>query len=195
MTAPCHVGMASLPAMGSSTCGDAAWIWEDVSRIRLVVVDASGHGASAAHACRTISQSDVLDPALSIQDQLLHLHQQLQGTVGAAGMVLEMDRQQTPATVRWVGVGNIRLWSQRAQPTPQQGRPGLLGHRLPSIRHNRLSLQSNEAMFVATDGVLSSAEHATLTPGGHPSCETWAHAIVHDHHRSHDDATLVILCP
>lgn len=190
------VGAATLPKRGQAIPGDAAWTWTAETQARVVVADGVGHGRRAAAVLESLQRSGVLGPSTDPEELLRRMHAVLQGSIGAVCMVVDVSVGPGRTHVRWSGVGNVRLWTQHAVNQPVEGRPGVVGQRLPHRLEVRdLTMTGRERIFVATDGVRRSVEAASRQLPR--SCDSLdhVHSLLHAHHNPSDDGTLVVLCP
>jgi hypothetical protein len=114
--------------------GDAVlFVRPRAGRLRALLVDGAGHGASAAEAERCALEWPGTVSAEHPEEVISGLHEVLRGTVGASVAVLDVE-QRSPA-VRLASVGNSRLLlvsdDERRWFDSQDG---LLGHQLPTVR-------------------------------------------------------------
>lgn len=182
---------ASVPYMGMQTNGDRAYLDLEPGRCRLGLIDAAGHGPPASEVCDQIEHSDILHTHPTPQAALIALHELLRGTVGAAALIADIYPEAGHARVSYAGVGNVRLWRGRHNPTHHEGQPGMLGSRMPqTLRPHEVTLSDGDLLMLTTDGVRSGAR--ALLPRTYLSAIAMAHAAVHDHARPYDDATCVV---
>ena len=183
----------SVPCAGHRDIGDAAWINQSERCWRTLLVDASGHGTRAHQLCRRIEESRGFSLDGDLVLLLGHLHEALKGTAGAAAMAAEVLWQGDHARLRYVGVGNVRLWVDAREDFSDEGLPGLLGTRLPTrLELREHILNEGDRLALVTDGIRSTARK--MLAGAATGVQDLATRLVQEHARSHDDATCVLLC-
>jgi hypothetical protein len=185
--------VCSVPCAGQLDNGDAAWLAQGEQLWRALLVDASGHGAAAHRLCQRIADSEVFRATGELANIMQHLHDVLAGTAGAAAMIADVHWQGTQARLRYVGVGNIRLWVDGREGLSDEGQPGLLGSRFPAhLTVRERLLYEGDRLALVSDGVRSSARQQLSSPAS--GVQDLAAQLVHGHARRHDDATCVLLC-
>lgn len=192
MTRAWDIGVGSLPAAGGMSSGDAAWLHEVDGRLRIVVLDVSGHGQGAADTCAGLEEGGVVRAGLSVLEQVEALHLALRGTRGAAALVVDAQAHGRTASVLWAGVGNVRLWTCRSASHILTGQAGTLGIRVPRrLRTGTLTLAPDSTLGLHTDGV---RDDGVLPVGCSPTAdlESTARALVQTAARRYDDATIVL---
>jgi phosphoserine phosphatase RsbX len=184
-------GTASMPMPGESVLGDRAVVDFAAQHVLLAVIDGVGHGPEAAAAARlaadtlTGSEPDLATAALECHGVLAH-------TRGAALSLASIDRRDH--TLTWVGIGNVesRLL-HGSDPVPVSEslllHTGVVGHELPRLAPQTLSLAHGDLLIFATDGIRR--EFADdLMPRG--SCREIANRILQDHRVGSDDALVLV---
>jgi hypothetical protein len=185
-------GTASIPCLGEVLNGDRAFIAAGPGRWLALLVDGCGHGRAAAAIGARIAASGVFQPDVGLGPLLEALHALLAGTVGAAALAAEVV-WVTEATARlsYTGVGNVQVWVRSQDPLVDEGRPGLLGSRFPSLRVHHVPLALGDRLALVTDGIRREGRHALEQPRA--NAHQIATQVVHQYGRSHDDATCVAL--
>lgn len=185
--------VCSVPCAGHRDIGDAAWVRQSERCWRTLLVDVSGHGKRAHELCRRIEESRGFNLDGDLVQTLGYLHKVLTGTLGAAAMMAEVLWRGDHALLRYVGVGNVRLWVDSHQEFSDEGLPGLLGSRLPNqLALRERTLNEGDRLALVTDGIRSTARQMLSVPAR--SVQDMATRLVQDHARGHDDATCVLLC-
>jgi len=186
------------PCEGYTRAGDA---WVALLRPdgeRLVVVDATGHGTSAADLAERVvrlvqSHNDLAAP------QLLELLSQALGrTEGAAVGVLDVDY---PAqTARWTAVGNLTLRVVRDNRVERAGgsqqwdaQSGVVGLYLPKLRTSHIPLAGVVLLVVASDGIAGAALRKLQASDANTDAASLALRLVRNHGRRYDDATCLVV--
>jgi hypothetical protein len=172
--------------------GDRAWVGGDETVWRALVVDVSGHGRHADSIAQHLSEAAVFDSADSPRALLLVLDRVLTGTVGAAAMAVDVRWLDDTASLRYAGVGNVRLWVNSSRDSVVEGQPGLLGTRLPRHLHETSrALHHGDRLAIVTDGIRSEGRALLQQPLG--PAHALATELVHRYSKIHDDATCVAL--
>jgi negative regulator of sigma-B (phosphoserine phosphatase) len=177
---------ASRPKIGEKVNGDAVVMRRHDACALFAVVDALGHGPTAAVVAeRARSYLEEVSLELDIRKILTGLHAHLRGGRGAAAMIclLHDDR------LEGCGVGNVELRIS-ASNVPVVLSPGVLGGTVRNFRvfHGKLYLRSRIVLF--SDGVSARFQLDTLRDLPPPDlCEH----LVEQHGRSHDDATALVV--
>jgi negative regulator of sigma-B (phosphoserine phosphatase) len=176
---------ATRPKLGESMNGDAVVTRGSASRNLVAVVDALGHGPTAAEVARRACEHlEAVPLAADVRAIVEGLHRELRGTRGAAAMVCVVDE----GWIEGCGVGNVDLRVQGAR-IPVMLSPGVLGGQVRSFRVFRGELHAGSRLALFSDGISSrfTLEHVrALAPADAVS------RIVTQHAYTHDDATLLI---
>jgi negative regulator of sigma-B (phosphoserine phosphatase) len=174
------------PKVGESVNGDAVVFRHADARGLLAVIDALGHGPTAAevaHKATRYLQSVAMEA--DVRRILTGLHGELRGGRGAAAMICAIHGDR----LEGCGVGNVELRINGSD-VPVVLSPGVLGGTVRNFRvfHGKLYLRSRIVLF--SDGVSSRFQLDTMrdqSPG-----ELCAHLVAH-HGRSYDDATALVV--
>jgi negative regulator of sigma-B (phosphoserine phosphatase) len=179
------VAHRSRPAAGETACGDLAYSRHESGAWLLAVVDALGHGPSAAEAAELARA--FLDHASlerTSAQLMLALHDALKGSRGAAAVLLvARDRAFDCCSV---GNVSVRAHATRPMVIPNAG---IVGFRIPEMRSTEFEIPAGARIALASDGIsgkLDLAASVHLEP--ERACE-WAldrFAI------ARDDATILI---
>ena len=181
-----HWEQASRPCAGHFVSGDRLLVRAQADRLDLALIDVAGHGREAFALAEALAAplEDQLrgDPAATLR----WLHGHLQRSRGASVGLLSLD--PIARRLLWCAIGNVtlRLAGGRTLLT----RPGQAGTWLPTCTNEVADLLPGQAWVLFTDG-LRSAAGADPLPRGAPADQ--ARALLADHARSHDDATVVVL--
>lgn len=188
------IGVISTPYPGETENGDG-WSYRGAGRRHtLLVVDGSGHGASAARAAeaaiRIFSEFGDEDCAALVE----RMHRGLASTRGAALAVARIDGSE--GVVRYVGVGNIIGSVANGADTRQMvSHNGTAGHVAPRIREFTYSCSGTPSIIMHSDG-LSNRWRLADYPGlavCHPALI--AGVLFRDFRRGRDDATVAVMRP
>ena len=189
------VGAATLPKSGQTVPGDAAWVWSNDDKVRVVVVDGVGHGLRASFVLQKIQKSNVLQVNTDMAVLLSRMNTVLSGTIGAVCLIVDLFEGSEFVHLEYAGVGNVRFWTQSTVGKALEGRPGVLGQRFPRrIDVQHIPLDKGERIFIATDGVRTAAERQSRHLPLECNSMVHVHSLLHDHHNPSDDGTLVVIC-
>jgi len=191
-TAAVSWGGVCVPMRGETACGDAWSLRDNDGRQRLLVVDGLGHGPDAAlvaqAAIRVAGEHPNFEPARVLEC----LHGALRNTRGAAAAVASI----VPHTGRGVyaGIGNIRAFTWGPDGVRNLvSHNGTLGHQVRKFHAFDFALPPRAMLVMHSDGISSRLDvHGYVgIERHHPS--VIAAAILRDHWRGRDDATVAVL--
>ncbi len=186
-----QVGAVVDPYPGETESGDGwAMVEPDIGPM-FMMIDGSGHGPAAALVARTAATAFQSLRNSNCVEVTEALHRTLGPTRGGAAAVAYIDRPNR--LVRFVGVGNIAAaMVSDGQMRRMVSHNGILGHAAPRIREFTYPFGNDVGLILHSDG-LSSKWELSDYPGimaQHPSL--LAGALVRDHRRSRDDASVVV---
>ncbi|MBB0243759.1 SpoIIE family protein phosphatase [Streptomyces alkaliphilus] len=186
------LGAVCLPVEGERLGGDA-WRIDETDGVRtLVLVDALGHGETAAEVARAAVRVHRRDPARPLPEILIALNKGLRHTRGAAVAVLRTGRGST----EWCGVGNIRcrvVSPDGTITTAASGPPGIVGWNMPRPMVRRVSPSPGSTVVLHTDGI---DERWIRSPSPfllRLPAPLLAAALTHAHRIARDDSTVLTL--
>jgi negative regulator of sigma-B (phosphoserine phosphatase) len=174
--------------------GDAYVVKESPEGVLIAVIDGVGHGREAAEASRLAAatvESALDEDAVSL---LWRCHEELKGSRGAVMTLAFVCRREK--TMTWIGVGNIESvlfhtgTSGRQRPDHVLLRGGIVGHRLPPLRAQVLSMAPNDVLIFATDGIRPEFSEA-FTSNGEP--QAIADRILAQYRKGNDDALVLVV--
>jgi phosphoserine phosphatase RsbX len=184
-------GVAARTRLGEVTAGDRAFVTPLDGGTLGAVVDGLGHGPEAARAA-SIGGRILRQP---LDRDLVALagrcHEALRGTRGAALSLALVSASERALT--WLGVGGIEgrvFRSRRPRQALLSVASGVLGHRLPPLRPQRLPLDPGDVIVLATDGVERHFDRALRLCG---SAAEIAERVVAASWRGDDDALVLVV--
>ncbi|WCM86471.1 ATP-binding protein [Acidovorax sp. NCPPB 3576] len=187
-----RVGAIRLPLAGENVCGDAWAAALDGARAALFVGDGLGHGSEAAKASGAAAALFLQAPFADLREQIEDMHAELQSTRGAAVCSLRLDAEA--ATVRSTGVGNVVArvvsgLSDRSIVTQH----GTVGMAMRRPQETTTALPPYALLVVHSDGIETRWHSDSIQRllGSDPTLV--AAVLMRDHHRSRDDATVVVV--
>jgi negative regulator of sigma-B (phosphoserine phosphatase) len=184
-------GGYSRPLAGFAECGDAFVVCAmqpgDGSALLVAVVDGLGHGKEAGVAAQAATRKVRELRALPVDEILRHCDRELQPTRGAAMGVLRIAED---GSGEFCGIGNIEVQVLAGQPPGLFCLPGIVGHRLRTVRALPFTMLAGDIYCLHSDGVSGRGNLRDCLPG---APEAVARCIVDRWGRRHDDATAVIL--
>ena len=209
-------GYWSEPFRGIPPCGDAAAMVIGAQGSWLLVLDAIGHGVSAARIARRLlamfqqsvqaSPSDALPPtpgtpaALTPIALVEQLHRQLtvdsQDNQAAVGLFrFSPCNSQLDAVL----VGNLDARVLRPEGCSRlSSQNGMLGGRLPRLQSQRLPLQHDSVLAVFSDGMrireaAAVLPHHVYRDRGGRSLSLLARTLVDGYRRDYDDSSCALV--
>ncbi|HVU05990.1 MAG TPA: SpoIIE family protein phosphatase [Polyangiaceae bacterium] len=180
------VSHVSLPMVGEIENGDGVLVRTDEQgRALIAVVDGLGHGPQAAlvsrRALECLNGVSLGDPVLSVM-QLLH--RELAGSRGAAATLCTIRE----GAVEACAVGNVEIRSAELR-LPLVFSAGILGSRVAKFHVARANLVPRARLVLFSDGISS---RTPLDRVRHLSPEAACAAIIAQHRRKEDDATILV---
>jgi negative regulator of sigma-B (phosphoserine phosphatase) len=177
---------ASRAKVGEKVNGDAVVFRTADSRGLVAVVDALGHGPTAAdvaqRAQRYLSEVPLETDVLNV---LTGLHRELRASRGAAAMVCMINGDRLDGC----GVGNVELRITGSD-VPVVLSPGILGGSVRSFRVFRGTLRLRSRMVLFSDGVSARFELDSLR---HLGPDQLSERLISHHGRAYDDATALVV--
>lgn len=185
-------GVALRPLAGESESGDRHVLAEVPNGELVAVMDGLGHGPIASQAA-TIAAATVEayahePPAFLFQ----RCHERLKRTRGVVMSVAAFDPD---GTLTWLGVGNVVGVLARAQAGTSARRDwllvrgGVVGDRLPTLRHSILRVRQGDTLYMATDGI---SDDFTRDIGSRDPPQRIADDILRRYARATDDALILV---
>lgn len=188
-------GVAEAPMVAGTESGDAHVVRQLPEGVLAAVIDGLGHGDEAADAARIAGNTLVSSPHEDTISLLWRCHEALKETRGAVMTLLFVA---PGGAMTWIGVGNIEgvLFrcdsSGRVRSNHVLQRGGVVGHRLPPLRAESLTMQPRDTIVLATDGIRPEFSDE-LAPNQDP--QAIADDIMARHRKGTDDAlVLVVRC-
>ncbi|NEO85646.1 MAG: SpoIIE family protein phosphatase [Spirulina sp. SIO3F2] len=179
------------PCFGEHVSGDTAIIEVRENHLFLAIVDVLGHGPAAHDLSLKIEEFLKENWTIDVQETLLNLHKNCQGTLGAAvGLgVLEMRT----GLLSYCGVGNtvIRVLGSRSRRLYSTN--GIIGSRMHTPVEQQLQLIPSDILLLYTDGIKDRFELRDYRQILYERCFTIVRRIVRDFSKPYDDATCIAL--
>jgi len=184
----------SVPRQGETANGDAVVMRNESNADLLAVVDALGHGPTAAavaeQACNLLRETPLTD---GVEKIVQRLHESLKGTRGSAAMVCLIRPSPSASNtglyeIEGCSIGNVDMRS-KVSSLAITLTPGVLGGRIDRIRVFGGTLLDQERLVIFSDGIsprFHLRDLSMLSPSD--ACQT----IFDEHRRSHDDATVLV---
>lgn len=179
-------GHATRAKVGESVNGDAIVFRDGDSRGMFAVVDALGHGPTAAEVAHR-AQRYLLSVSMDadVHQILTGLHGELRASRGAAAMVCTLHGDRLTGC----GVGNVEL-RVSGSGVPVVLSPGVLGGSVRSFRVFQGRLHARSRIVLFSDGVSARFE---LDRMRHLSPEELSRRLISHHGREYDDATALVV--
>lgn len=182
-------GSYGRPCVGERVSGDAAVVEDGGDVIFVAVVDVLGHGPQA-HEVSLRAEAFLRGSwTRSPVDTLMRLHQELEGTRGAAAGIAVVDRQASE--VRYAGVGNTVARTFGSEERGLHSVDGTLGQSVRSPQSQTIRLSNRGVLLLYTDGVRSSFKLDDYAQLLYESASHISRKVVERFGRSYDDATCV----
>lgn len=190
--APFNVGVVSVAVAAEEPCGDSWAVRLNGRTAGALVVDGLGHGLLAAEASRAAIDAWTPERHAGIAESLAAIHGAIRHTRGAAGAIVEIDREAQ--VMRFVGIGNIAAAILMVDGRMRQAvsHNGTLGHEARTFREFAYPWYGDSLLVVHSDG-LSSHWSLEAYPGlarRHPAII--AAVLYRDFSRVRDDVTVLV---
>ncbi|MGB9713319.1 MAG: ATP-binding protein [Dissulfurimicrobium sp.] len=181
------------PYPGETYSGDAFYCQDDGCFCRMALIDATGHGISAARTAQTVIDVLAALPLNIGLDRVLEAAgEALAGSDGASVHVLVLDRGLSKVAAAGIGNVNCTLYLDGIR-RGLTSRPGVLGNgRLARKGFEIYNFSSQVLCFMHSDGVRPMPDlppEIALKPI--PS-GIWAHLFFNPESSSEDDASLAV---
>ncbi|MEV3992435.1 SpoIIE family protein phosphatase [Streptomyces sp. NPDC049837] len=187
------VGAVRVPADGESACGDS-WGLAVTGDVRTaLVVDGLGHGKPASEAAELAVRAFHRDPGQPLPHLLRTMNRALRRSRGAAVGLLRLSADG----IEQCAVGNVRTLLLAHDGIRQRfaGQPGVVGWNMPEPRVQRVPAEPGTVAVLHSDGIDARWTHAPAPFLTGLPAPLLAGALVHEHRRSRDDATVLTLGP
>jgi hypothetical protein len=188
-------GVAEAPMVAGTESGDSHVVRQLPEGVLAAVIDGVGHGNEAADAARIAGCTLLTSPHEDAVSLVWRCHDALKHT---RGVVMTLLFFSPSGAMTWVGVGNIdgvilRCDSNgRVRSNHVVLRGGVVGHRLPPLRAECLTMRPHDTVVLATDGIRPEFSD-DLVPGDAP--QVMADQILSRYRKGTDDAlVLVVRC-
>lgn len=185
-------GLINLPLHGETACGDSYFIQDGTLRTLYMMVDGLGHGEGAAEAALEAVATVSRYSEASAVELIVHAHDALKKTRGAAMSVAIVDHERRLLT--YAGVGNVTATLIKGTSSKNLvSQNGTLGAILPRVPQEfSLPVEQNTTLLMFTDG-LTTKTNTSLYVGlqsRHPALI--ASVLFRDFSRRRDDATILV---
>jgi len=179
------IGHRSRPRVGEDCSGDAVVVSELGTSFAVAVVDALGHGRTAADVAeRAVRYLHANPDTGNVRRRMQGLHESLRGTRGAAAFVCALHGRRLSAC----SVGNVDMKSLGTR-VPVVLSPGILGVNVRRMRVFEVTIETSSRFAIFSDGIstrFSLEDTGGLEPGA--AC-SW---ILERYAHEHDDATVLV---
>ncbi len=177
----------SRPFRGLAACGDEFLAEAAADGFLAAVIDGLGHGHEASLAAKHAVEAIRQTHDLTVEEIVLHCHEALRETRGAAVGVLKVDPS---GKGNFCGVGNIDVIALAGASPGLFCSAGIVGHNLRRCRTMPFAMKAGDVYCLVSDGVSTRGDLRFALPG---EPEGVARRIVEKFGRDHDDATALIM--
>ncbi len=182
-----RAGGWSRPFRGLAACGDEFLAEMGADGFLAAVIDGLGHGHEASLAATRAVEAIRQTLDLGVEEIVLHCHEAMRETRGAAVGVLKVDAAGKGS---FCGVGNIDVIALAGASPGLFCSAGIVGHNLRRCRAMPFAMKPGDVYCLLSDGVSSRGDLRFALPG---EPREVARRIVEKFGRDHDDATALVL--
>ena len=183
------------PCLGERVSGDTAVVEQKDSFLAIAIIDALGHGKNASVVARAAEDYLQKNWDDDVCHRMLHLHQHLEGSLGAAVGLAILDLKTNQLS--YTGVGNTVIRILRQQNKNDSPRlystEGIVGDRISHSTEQKIQLGQSDLVLLYTDGIkehFSIQEYPTIFID---DVMTIAKKVVRLFGKNYDDATCIAL--
>jgi phosphoserine phosphatase RsbX len=181
--------------VAGTASGDSHVVRQSPEGVLAAVIDGVGHGDEAAAAARIAGDTLVGSPHEDTVSLVWRCHEALKDT---RGVVMTLLFFSPTGAMTWIGIGNIEGVMFRCDSGGRVHsnhvvlRGGVVGHRLPPLRSECLTMLPHDTVVLATDGIRPEFSD-DLVPNQEP--QAVADRILSQYRKGTDDAlVLVVRC-
>lgn len=188
-----ETSVAGAPKTGETSSADRHLVLPRRNEFLLAVVDGVGHGHEAGVAADLAMQTLREWSSGALEPLIMLCHGRLRATRGAVMSVARIDVAQAQLT--WIGIGNVSgalFRRHNGTSLPAKSillRGGVVGHHLPPLRADSLTMEQGDTLVLATDGIGSGFEEEGLPA---VSTQQLADRILMRHGKGTDDALVLV---
>ena len=177
----------SRPFRGLAACGDEFLVEVGTGGFLAAVIDGLGHGHEASLAATRAVEAIRQTLDLGVEEIVLHCHEAMRETRGAAVGVLKVDAAGKGS---FCGVGNIDVIALAGASPGLFCSAGIVGHNLRRCRAMPFAMRPGDVYCLLSDGVSTRGDLRFALPG---EPQEVARRIVEKFGRDHDDATALVM--
>ena len=173
--------------------GDSHVVKPSSEGVLAAVIDGLGHGNEAADAARIAGEALTSSSHEDAVSLVWRCHEALKDT---RGVVMTLAFISPAGAMTWVGVGNIEGVIVRGGPAGRRRtyhvvlRGGVVGHRMPPLSAESVTMQPHDTLVLATDGIRPEFADE-LVADEEP--QTTADRILAQYRKGTDDALVLVV--
>jgi anti-sigma regulatory factor (Ser/Thr protein kinase)/serine/threonine protein phosphatase PrpC len=182
------------PCLGERLSGDAVIVDRRDNTVFLALIDGLGHGPNANQIAMSAQQYLRTSWEEDLPSTAKALHQQLNGTDGAAAGMATLDLASRE--LRYLGVGNVMLRILGPSPQRLSYTEGTLGAQIRVLRPEVVRLGRDDVALMFSDGVSDRVRNEGAAVSKFGAMKSLVRRLVQQYGKSHDDASCVaVRCP
>ncbi len=187
-----ELGAVALCAPGETVCGDGWAASVEGRQAAVLLADGLGHGPLASEAAQAAIRVFARDPHGDLRATLEEAHRELRSTRGAAATALQVDAEE--GSIRAAGAGNITVRVVAGDhDRTLLAQHGTIGVQIRQLQELRAQWPPYAAIVLHSDGIEARWKPQLIHPLLAHDPALIAAALVRDHFRSRDDATVIVL--
>ena len=186
-------GVAEAAMVEGTRSGDSHVVKPTTEGVLAAVIDGIGHGNEAAEAARIAGETLTASPHEDTVSLVWRCHEALKQT---RGVVMTLVSVSPGGALTWVGVGNIEGVIFRCDASGRMRshhvilRGGVVGHRMPPLQAESMTMLPHDTLVLATDGIRPEFADE-LAPDEEP--QAIADRILAQYRKGTDDALVLVV--
>ncbi|MEQ9442270.1 MAG: ATP-binding protein/SpoIIE family protein phosphatase [Cyclobacteriaceae bacterium] len=190
---PFTIGAVCIAKPGEHECGDGyQTIYNPAKKLfGILVVDGLGHGHEAHLASQLALLQYTKDIGRKPADSLAQIHEAIQNTRGAVGLIVSLDLEHQKLIYSGVGniSGKLTAWDR---PSSLVSENGTLGYKTSRIREHEAHWKRGQMLIIHSDGIPSRWDLTAYPQIEKHDPTLLAACLYRDYARNHDDATVIV---
>ncbi|MFT5165806.1 MAG: negative regulator of sigma-B (phosphoserine phosphatase) [Saprospiraceae bacterium] len=139
------------PLLSKEECGDIGVFVEYENKLFVALIDVLGHGAEAYEVAVRAKYFLERHYREDLTEMIKGLHLFLKGSRGLAGNLSRLNLDT--GDFEYTGIGNVEAKIVGADKMTFTNRDGIVGHRMPSPKIEKVKMCKGDVLYMSTDGI------------------------------------------